>query len=146
MARNGIVGAAQDEIIQGIKSFALYGFPESHAASFALLAYASAYLKAYHHAAFTCALLNAWPMGFYHPATLVNDAVRHDVEVRPIDVTRSGWRCDVEDGGRALRLGLRYVAGLREETGTPASRRRGRRRRGRRWPTSRRARRRTSAS
>jgi error-prone DNA polymerase len=117
MARNGIEGGAQDEIIQGIKSFALYGFPESHAASFALLAYASAYLKAYHHAAFTAALLNAWPMGFYHPATLANDAVRHDVEVRPIDVTRSGWRCDVEDGGRALRLGLRYVSGLREETG-----------------------------
>jgi error-prone DNA polymerase len=117
MAKNGIRRAAQDEIIQGIKSFALYGFPESHAASFALLAYASAYLKAYHHAAFTAALLNAWPMGFYHPATLVNDAVRHDVEVRPIDVTCSGWRCDVEDGGRALRLGLRYVAGLREETG-----------------------------
>jgi error-prone DNA polymerase len=117
MAKNGIAGPAQDEIIQGIKSFALYGFPESHAASFALLAYASAYLKAYHHAAFTAALLNAWPMGFYHPATLVNDAVRHGVEARPIDVTRSGWRCDVEDGGRALRLGLRYVSGLREETG-----------------------------
>jgi error-prone DNA polymerase len=117
MAKNGISAAAQDEIIQGIKSFALYGFPESHAASFALLAYASAYLKAYHHAAFTAALLNAWPMGFYHPATLVNDAVRHGVEARPIDVTRSGWRCDVEDGGRALRLGLRYVSGLREETG-----------------------------
>jgi error-prone DNA polymerase len=117
MARNGIAGPAQDEIIQGIKSFALYGFPESHAASFALLAYASAYLKAYHHAAFTAALLNAWPMGFYHPATLVNDAVRHGIEARPIDVTRSGWRCDVEDGGRALRLGLRYVSGLREETG-----------------------------
>ncbi|HEY7373600.1 MAG TPA: error-prone DNA polymerase, partial [Polyangia bacterium] len=117
MAKNGIHGPAQDEIIQGIKSFALYGFPESHAASFALLAYASAYLKAYHHAAFTAALLNAWPMGFYHPATLVNDAVRHDVEARAIDVTRSGWRCDVEDGGRALRIGLRYVSGLREETG-----------------------------
>jgi error-prone DNA polymerase len=117
MARNGISDTAQGEIIQGIKSFALYGFPESHAASFALLAYASAYLKAYHHAAFTAALLNAWPMGFYHPATLVNDAVRHGVEARPIDVMRSGWRCDVEDGGRALRLGLRYVSGLREETG-----------------------------
>jgi error-prone DNA polymerase len=117
MAKNGIGPAAQDEIVRGIKSFALYGFPESHAASFALLAYASAYLKAHHHAAFTCALLNAWPMGFYHPATLVTDAVRHDVEARPIDVMCSGWRCDVEDGGRALRIGLRYVAGLREETG-----------------------------
>jgi error-prone DNA polymerase len=117
MARNGIVGTAQEEIVQGIKSFALYGFPESHAASFALLAYASAYLKAYHHAAFTCALLNNWPMGFYHPSTLVNDAVRHGVEVRPIDVTRSGWLCDLEAGGRALRLGLRYAAGLREQVG-----------------------------
>jgi error-prone DNA polymerase len=117
MARNGITGAAQDEIVQGVKSFALYGFPESHAASFALLAYASAYLKAYHHAAFTAALLNNWPMGFYHPSTLVTDAVRHGVEVRPIDVTRSGWLCDVEDGGRALRLGLRYAAGLREAVG-----------------------------
>jgi error-prone DNA polymerase len=117
MAKNGIMGAAQDEIVQGVKSFALYGFPESHAASFALLAYASAYLKAYHHAAFTAALLNNWPMGFYHPSTLVTDAVRHGVEVRPIDVTRSGWLCDVEDGGRALRLGLRYAGGLREAVG-----------------------------
>jgi len=117
MAANGITVAAQDEIVRGIKSFALYGFPESHAASFALLAYASAYLKAHHHAAFTCALLNNWPMGFYHPATLVSDAVRHGVEPLPIDVMRSGWLCDLEKDGRALRLGLRYVAGLREETG-----------------------------
>jgi error-prone DNA polymerase len=117
MIKNGITGEAQEEIVQGIKSFALYGFPESHAASFALLAYASAYLKAYHPASFTCALLNNWPMGFYHPSTLVNDAVRHGVEVRPIDVARSGWLCDVEDGGRAVRLGLRYAAGLREAIG-----------------------------
>ena len=67
MAANGIVGAAQDDIVQSITSFALYGFPESHAASFALLAYASAYLKAHHPAAFVCALLNNQPMGFYHP-------------------------------------------------------------------------------
>ena len=117
MTANGITGAAQEEIVPGIKSFALYGFPESHAASFALIAYASAYLKAHHPAAFVCALLNNWPLGFYHPSTLVNDAVRHGVAVRPIDVTRSGWLCDLEDGGRALRLGLRYVAGLREEVG-----------------------------
>jgi error-prone DNA polymerase len=121
MARNGIVGDAQEEIVQGIKSFALYGFPESHAASFALLAYASAYLKRHHPAAFTCALLNNWPMGFYHLTTLVNDAVRHGVDVRPVDVARSGWLCDLEDRGhdhgRALRLGLRYVAGLREAVG-----------------------------
>jgi error-prone DNA polymerase len=117
MARNGIAGAAQDEIVAGIKSFALYGFPESHAASFALLAYASAYLKAHHPAAFLCALMNNWPMGFYHPSTLITDAVRHGVVVRPIDVTRSGWLCDLEEHGRAVRVGLRYVSGLREALG-----------------------------
>jgi DNA polymerase-3 subunit alpha len=85
----------------------------SHAASFALIAYASAYLKAHHPAAFACALLNAWPMGFYHPATVVKDAQRHGVRVRPIDVTRSAWACTIEDG--AVRLGLRYVQGLRAE-------------------------------
>ncbi|HEY2388271.1 MAG TPA: error-prone DNA polymerase [Candidatus Binatia bacterium] len=114
MAARGIRGETAETIIRGITSFALYGFPESHSASFALLAYASAYLKAHHPAAFFCALLNNWPMGFYHPATLVKDAERRDVRVLPIDVTRSGWRCTIEDG--ALRLGLRYVAGLREET------------------------------
>jgi error-prone DNA polymerase len=117
MTGNGIAGPAQEEIIQGIKSFALYGFPESHAASFALIAYASAYLKAHHPAAFVCALLNNWPMGFYHPSTLVNDAIRHGVAVRPIDVTISGWLADLEEGGRTLRLGLRSVAGLREAVG-----------------------------
>jgi error-prone DNA polymerase len=120
MTSKGIVGQAQEEIVQGIKSFALYGFPESHAASFALLAYASAYLKRHHPAAFVCALLNNWPMGFYHPSTLISDVARHGVEVRPIDVTRSAWLCDVEDGGRALRLGLRYAAGLRESVGKRA--------------------------
>src|SRR4029077_9137623 len=89
-------------------------------ASFALLAYASAYLKAHHPAAFLCALLNNWPMGFYHPATLVTDAVRHGVGIHAIDVARSGWLSDLEDGGRAVRLGLRSVAGLREETGRRA--------------------------
>jgi error-prone DNA polymerase len=116
MDRNGIKGEAQEEIVRGIKSFALYGFPESHAASFALLAYASCYLKAHHPAAFLAGLLNNWPMGFYHPATLVTDAVRHGVEVRPIDVTCSGWLCELEDGGKAVRLGLRYASGFREET------------------------------
>ncbi len=115
MAANGITGPTADAIVVGITSFALYGFPESHSASFALLAYASAYLKVHHPAAFYCALLNNWPMGFYHPATLVKDAERHGVAVRPIDVTRSGWKCTLEEG--ALRLGLRYVSGLREETG-----------------------------
>ena len=91
------------------RSFALYGFPESHAASFALIAYASAYLKRHHPAAFVCALLNNQPMGFYHPSTLVKDAQRHGVRFRPVDVTRSGWRCTLEDGrgaaGAALRAG-----------------------------------------
>ena len=117
MTKNEITGAAQEEIVQGIKSFALYGFPESHAASFALIAYASAYLKAHHPAAFLCALLNNYPLGFYHPSTLVSDAVRHGVVVRAIDVTRSGWLADLEDGGRAVRLGLRSVSGLHEELG-----------------------------
>ena len=117
MVKNGIAPQAQDEIIQGIKSFALYGFPESHAASFALIAYASAYLKAHHPAAFVCALLNNWPMGFYHPSTLISDAARHGVGLRPIDVTISGWLADLEDGGRALRLGMRSVGGLREAVG-----------------------------
>src|SRR5207244_11662866 len=109
-------GPVQDEIVRQITSFALYGFPESHAASFALIAYASAYLKAHHPAAFACALLNAWPMGFYHPATVVKDAQRHGVEVRPIDVTRSDWKCTLEDG--TIRLGLRNVLGLRAEAAT----------------------------
>jgi error-prone DNA polymerase len=123
MASHGITGRAADEIVQGIRSFALYGFPESHAASFALIAYASAYLKAHHGAAFLCALLNNYPMGFYHPATLVTDAVRHGIEVRPIDVQRSDWSCTLEaaSGGArgplAVRIGLRYAAGLRETIG-----------------------------
>jgi error-prone DNA polymerase len=113
MAERGIHGETQDAIVASIKSFALYGFPESHAASFALIAYASAWLKAYHPTAFLIALLNAWPMGFYHPATLVTDAQRHGVEVRPIDVNHSGWDCRWEEG--ACRLGLRFVKGLRQK-------------------------------
>jgi error-prone DNA polymerase len=112
MKARAIVGAAADAIIRAITSFALYGFPESHSASFALIAYASAYLKVHHPAAFYCAMLNNWPMGFYHPATLVKDAERHGVIVQPIDVTRSSWRCTIEAG--ALRLGLRYVRGFGE--------------------------------
>jgi error-prone DNA polymerase len=115
MTKNGIGAAAQDQIVRSITSFALYGFPESHAASFALIAYASAYLKARHPAAFYVALLNAWPMGFYHPATLIKDAQRHGVEVFPVDVNHSGWNCRWEKGG--VRLGLRYVKGLRAESG-----------------------------
>jgi error-prone DNA polymerase len=116
MANNGISGDEAEKIITAIMSFALYGFPESHAASFALLAYASAYLKAHYPAAFYCALLNNQPMGFYHPSTLVKDAQRRGVRFHPIDVQISGWNCTVEDDG-AVRLGLRYVSGLREEAG-----------------------------
>src|SRR6202166_4524114 len=110
MASKGITPKAQDEILQAITSFALYGFPESHAASFALIAYASAYLKCHYLAAFTAALLNNQPMGFYQPATLVKDAQRHGLKVRPIDVTRSEWLCTLEKDGQdfALRLGMRY--------------------------------------
>jgi len=169
MERNGISREAQEQIVLSITSFALYGFPESHAASFALIAYASAYLKCHYLAAFTAALLNNQPMGFYRPATIVKDAQRHGLKIFPIDVMRSEWECTVvgrqsavvgrevgpEDdgdfaepispaaerrqnaaygvsrgsvlpnGGRdahrtaggtpALRLGLRYVRGLRED-------------------------------
>jgi len=115
MTKNGILGKAQDDIVLGIKSFALYGFPESHSASFALLVYASCYLKAHYPAAFFATLLNNWPMGFYHPASLITDAKRRGVVLRPIDVTRSDWLCTLEEG--ALRLGLRYVAGLKQAVG-----------------------------
>jgi error-prone DNA polymerase len=116
MARQGISGAAAEAIIHSITAFALYGFPESHAASFALLAYASAYLKAHHPAAFYAALLNNQPMGFYDPATIVGDAGRHGQGIRPADVSFSGWLCTIEPDG-VVRLGLRYVRGLREEAG-----------------------------
>jgi error-prone DNA polymerase len=119
MTRQGIEGAAADEIVRAITAFALYGFPESHASSFALLAYASAWLKVRHPAAFYAALLNNQPMGFYHASTIVNDARRHGLAIRPIDVTRSAWDCVIEDGagGEGVRLGLRYVKGLRETAG-----------------------------
>jgi len=115
MTKNGIGIEAQEQIVKSITSFALYGFPESHAASFALIAYASAYIKAHHPAAFYVALLNAWPMGFYHPATLIKDAQRHGVKVLPVDVNESGWMCRWENGG--VRLGFRYVKGVRADAG-----------------------------
>ena len=125
MERNGISRDAQEQIVLSISSFALYGFPESHAASFALIAYASAYLKCHYLAAFTAALLNNQPMGFYRPATIVKDAQRHGLKVLPIDVMKSRWECTLEPvascqfpvvgNNVALRLGLRYVRGLREE-------------------------------
>ena len=167
MTANGISPKAQEEIILSITSFALYGFPESHAASFALIAYASAYLKCHYLAAFTAALLNNQPMGFYSPATIVKDAQRHGLKLLPVDATQSDWNCTLERVasavpstqypvpsntlamstpermrgaeesrrvpsresqvvGRwssvaipvspALRMGLRYVRGLREES------------------------------
>jgi len=117
MTRNGIKPDAQDNIVQSISSFAMYGFPESHAASFALIAYASAYLKVHYLAAFTCGLLNNQPMGFYSPAVLIKDAQRHGLRVRPIDVQRSEWLCTLEqeqDGSLSLRIGLNYAKGLRQ--------------------------------
>jgi error-prone DNA polymerase len=126
MDRNGIRGAVQDQIVLAITSFALYGFPESHAASFAMIAYASAYLKCHYLAAFTAALLNNQPMGFYHPSILILDAQRHGLRVLPVDVTKSDWPCTIEPivgrvstpaaglQTRHLRLGLRYVRGLRQ--------------------------------
>ncbi|HMF60651.1 MAG TPA: OB-fold nucleic acid binding domain-containing protein, partial [Vicinamibacterales bacterium] len=116
MAKLQITGPAADGIIRSITSFALYGFPESHAASFALLVYASAYLKAHYPSAFYTALLNNQPMGFYHPATLVKDAQRHGVRFAPIDVQESDWTCRVDRDGR-VRLGLMYVNGLRQDVG-----------------------------
>jgi error-prone DNA polymerase len=117
MTANGIDVATQETIIQNISSFALYGFPESHAASFALIAYASAYFKVKYLAAFTCAILNNQPMGFYSPAVLVKDAQRHGLRVKPIDVQVSEWACTIEhedNGTLSLRMGLRYAKGMRE--------------------------------
>ena len=119
MTTNGLDTATQETIIQNISSFALYGFPESHAASFALIAYASAYLKVKYLAAFTCAILNNQPMGFYMPAVLVKDAQRHGLRVRPIDIQVSDWACTIEHegaGALSLRMGLGYARGLRRQS------------------------------
>jgi error-prone DNA polymerase len=119
MARNGIGSEAQDNIVHSISSFAMYGFPESHAASFALIAYASAYLKVHYLAAFTCALLNNQPMGFYAPAVLIKDAQRHGLRVRPIDVQRSAAICSLEEEveeKHSLRIGLNYARGMRRSS------------------------------
>ncbi len=121
----GYSRAYAERCFEQFKGFSHYGFPESHSASFALIAYASAYLKRYHPAAFTAALLNSQPMGFYAPHTLVEDARRHGVAVRPVDVQHSDWDCTLEAG--ALRLGLREVRGLQKAhgeavtTGRPAA-------------------------
>jgi error-prone DNA polymerase len=146
MDKQGISVDVQDKIVRSITSFALYGFPESHAASFALISYASAYLKCHYLAAFTAAILNNQPMGFYSAATLVKDAQRHGLKIRPIDVTCSDWLCTLErianqefhddstsstpekspgaNSRFAVRLGLRFVKSLRAETGAEILRQR----------------------
>ncbi len=104
-------------IFEQIKGFGSYGFPESHAASFALLTYASCWLKRHEPAAFACALINSWPMGFYNPDQILQDARRHGLEIRPVDVRHSGWGCSLEPSHQeqpAIRLGLRMVRGFRE--------------------------------
>ena len=134
MAEKGIAPETQEEIILQITSFARYGFPESHAASFALIAYASAFLKQHYLAAFTAALLNNQPMGFYSAATIVKDAQRHGLRVKPIDVLRSEWLCTLEhpsapaptaakdsadaspNAAPVLRIGFRFARGLRESS------------------------------
>jgi error-prone DNA polymerase len=119
MLERGYSETFAEQIFQQIRGFGEYGFPESHAASFALLVYISAWMKRHYPAVFTCALLNSQPMGFYQPAQLVQDAQRHDVRVLPVDVRYSGWDCALEPfrGSRqALRLGLRMIKGLREDS------------------------------
>jgi error-prone DNA polymerase len=116
MERKNIASDKIDKIIQAITSFALYGFPESHAISFAILAYASAYLKVHRAPEFFASLINNQPMGFYTPATIVKDAQRHGVKVKPVCVKRSDWRCTVLDDN-TFRLGFCVVNGLRQEHG-----------------------------
>ena len=116
------------QIFRQIEGFGEYGFPESHSASFALLVYVSAWLKRHETAAFTAALLNSQPMGFYSASQLTQDARRHGVEIRPVDINRSDWDCTLEagpDGQAAMRLGLRMIKGLAEESGRRIADRRG---------------------
>jgi len=128
MVQKGIDPAFAERVFDQIRGFGEYGFPESHAASFALIAYATAWLKCHYPAEFTCALLNALPMGFYLPGTIVEDARRHGIAIRPLDVACSEWDCTLEEvddtaflSGSvaayarrplAVRMGLRYVNGL----------------------------------
>ncbi len=128
MLAQGLSREFAEQVFQQIRGFGEYGFPESHAASFALLAYASAWLKYHYPAAYTAALLNSQPMGFYAPAQLIDDLKRHGVEVRPVDVNTSQWDCTLEtvgcssraaSGSHALRLGFRLVRGLSEAAVEP---------------------------
>jgi DNA polymerase III alpha subunit len=118
MAKNGYLPDFAERCFSQIEGFGSYGFPESHAASFALLVYASAWLKRHHPAVFACALLNAQPMGFYAPSQIVRDAREHGVTVRPVDINASYWDNVLEPDGRgglALRLGFRQIKAMREE-------------------------------
>jgi error-prone DNA polymerase len=122
MAEKGYTDEFITRIFEQIKGFGSYGFPESHAASFALLTYASCWLKCHEPAAFTCALINSWPMGFYSPDQLLQDARRHHIEIRPVDVRYSDWDCTLEpldnreyNQNLAIRMGLRMIRGFREE-------------------------------
>ncbi|MHC4549367.1 MAG: error-prone DNA polymerase [Planctomycetota bacterium] len=119
MERKGIAREFAEAVFNQIRGFGEYGFPESHAASFALIAYATAWLKCHYLAEFVCGLLNAQPMGFYSPATILEDAKRRGLSVCPVDVQRSAWDCTLEPAdaplGFAVRMGLRYVKGLRQE-------------------------------
>jgi error-prone DNA polymerase len=125
MQAKGIAPEFAERVFEQIRGFGDYGFPESHAASFAYIAYVSAWLKRHYPEVFVCALLNAQPMGFYSPATIIDDAKRHGVRVLPVDVRVSGWDCRLErlsvggNGGHkvAVRIGIRYVKGFREEDG-----------------------------
>ena len=116
MEQKGIAREFGERVFEQIRGFGEYGFPESHAASFALIAYATSWMRKHYLAEFTCSLLNAQPMGFYSPATIVGDAQRHGLEIRPIDVTCSEWDCTLEpvDDGYcfAVRMGLRWTKGM----------------------------------
>jgi error-prone DNA polymerase len=118
MKKNGYTPEFAALIFEQIKGFGSYGFPESHAASFALLTYASCWLKCHEPAAFACALINSWPMGFYSPDQILQDARRHHLQIRPVDVRASDWDCSLEPitGAQpAIRLGLRMIKGFRED-------------------------------
>jgi error-prone DNA polymerase len=120
MLARGYTEAFAARIFEQIKGFGSYGFPESHAASFALLTYASCWLKCHEPAIFACALINSWPMGFYSPDQVLQDARRHSIQTRPVDVLHSDWDCSLEDHGEAqpaIRLGLRMIKGFREDDG-----------------------------
>ncbi|UAW97656.1 error-prone DNA polymerase [Halopseudomonas nanhaiensis] len=120
MLRNGYTLEFAEKIFEQIRGFGSYGFPESHAASFALLTYASCWLKCHEPVAFACALINSWPMGFYSPDQILQDLRRHNLETLAVDVRYSDWDCSLEPGQGeqpALRMGLRMIRGLREEAG-----------------------------